>query len=81
MAAVHGAALGGGLEVVLACRHIIASDHPSTVLGLPEVRLGIMPAAGGTQRLPRRVGLLKGLRMILGGRRVRARQALELGLV
>ncbi|MCP4692004.1 MAG: enoyl-CoA hydratase, partial [Desulfobacterales bacterium] len=81
VAAVHGAALGGGMEVVLACHYILASDDPSTVMGLPEVQLGIMPAAGGTQRLTRRVGLLKGIRMMLAGQRVRAGKALELGLV
>jgi 3-hydroxyacyl-CoA dehydrogenase / enoyl-CoA hydratase / 3-hydroxybutyryl-CoA epimerase len=81
VAAVHGAALGGGLEIVLACHYIVASDHPATVLGLPEVQLGILPAAGGTQRLPDRVGLVKGLDMMLTGRRVRARRALRLGLV
>ena len=81
VAAVHGAALGGGLEIVLACHYIVASDHPATVLGLPEVQLGILPAAGGTQRLPERVGLVKGLDMMLTGRRIRARKALRLGLV
>jgi len=81
VAAVNGAALGGGLEVVLACHYIVASDHPATVLGLPEVQLGILPAAGGTQRLPGRVGLIKGLDMMLTGRRVRAKKALRLGLV
>ena len=81
VAAVHGAALGGGLEIVLACHYIVASDHPATVLGLPEVQLGILPAAGGTQRLPARVGLIKGLDMMLTGRRIRARKALRLGLV
>ena len=81
VAAVHGAALGGGLEIVLACHYIVASDHPATILGLPEVQLGIMPAAGGTQRLPARVGLIKGLDMMLTGRRVRARKALRMGLV
>jgi len=81
VAAVHGAALGGGLEIVLACHYIVASDHPATVLGLPEVQLGILPAAGGTQRLPARVGLIKGLDMMLTGKRVRARKALRLGLV
>ena len=81
VAAVHGAALGGGLEVVLACHYIVATDHPGTVLGLPEVQLGILPAAGGTQRLPERVGLIKGLDMMLTGRRIRARKALRWGLV
>ncbi|MBW2208186.1 MAG: enoyl-CoA hydratase/isomerase family protein [Deltaproteobacteria bacterium] len=81
VAAVHGAALGGGLEIALACHYILASDHPATVLGLPEVTLGILPAAGGTQRLPRRVGLVRGLDMMLTGRRVRAGRALKIGLV
>ena len=81
VAAVHGAALGGGLEIVLACHYIVASDHPATVLGLPEVQLGILPAAGGTQRLPARVGLVKGLDMMLTGKRVRAKKALRMGLV
>jgi 3-hydroxyacyl-CoA dehydrogenase/enoyl-CoA hydratase/3-hydroxybutyryl-CoA epimerase len=81
VAAVHGAALGGGLEVVLACHYIVASDHPATVLGLPEVQLGILPAAGGTQRLPERVGLIKSLDMMLTGRRIRAGRALRWGLV
>jgi 3-hydroxyacyl-CoA dehydrogenase/enoyl-CoA hydratase/3-hydroxybutyryl-CoA epimerase len=81
VAAVHGAALGGGLEVVLACHYIVATDHPATVLGLPEVQLGILPAAGGTQRLPQRVGLIKSLDMMLTGRRIRAGKALRWGLV
>lgn len=81
VAAVHGAALGGGLEIALACHYILASDHPATVLGLPEVTLGILPAAGGTQRLPRRVGLIRGLDMMLTGRRVRSGKALKIGLV
>ena len=81
VAAVHGAALGGGLEVVLACHYILVSDHPATVLGLPEVQLGILPAAGGTQRLPKRVGLIRGLDMMLTGKRIRAGKALRWGLV
>ena len=81
VAAVHGAALGGGLEVALACDYILASEHPSTVLALPEVMLGLLPAAGGTQRLPRRVGLPAALPMLLTGKRVRARRAMRMGLV
>ena len=57
VAAIHGACLGGGLEMALACRYRIATDHPKTVLALPEVQLGLIPGAGGTQRLPRLVGL------------------------
>lgn len=81
VAAVHGAALGGGFEVVLACHYIIASDDPATVLGLPEVMLGLLPAAGGTQRMLRRTGLLAALPLILAGQRLRARRAYKLGLV
>ncbi len=57
VAAIHGACLGGGLETSLACAYRIATDHPKTVLALPEVQLGLIPGAGGTQRLPRTVGL------------------------
>lgn len=81
VAAVHGAALGGGLEVALACHYILASDHPSTVLGQVEVMVGLLPAGGGTQRLVRRIGLVQGLPLLLTGRRVRARRAYRLGLV
>jgi 3-hydroxyacyl-CoA dehydrogenase/enoyl-CoA hydratase/3-hydroxybutyryl-CoA epimerase len=81
VAAIHGAALGGGLEVALACRYRIASDHPKTVLALPEVMLGVLPGAGGTQRLPRLIGLQRALPMLLTGRRVRAAQAYRHGLV
>ncbi len=81
VAALHGAALGGGLEVALACHYRIASDHPKTVLALPEVMLGVLPAAGGTQRLPRLLGLQRALPMLLTGKRVRAAQAYRQGLV
>jgi 3-hydroxyacyl-CoA dehydrogenase/enoyl-CoA hydratase/3-hydroxybutyryl-CoA epimerase len=81
VAAIHGACLGGGLETALACRYRIATDHPKTVLGLPEVQLGLIPGAGGTQRLPRRIGLTNALDLILTGKNVRARKALQLGLI
>ena len=81
VAAIHGAALGGGLEVALACHYRIATDHPKTVLALPEVMLGVLPAAGGTQRLPRLIGLQRALPMLLTGKRVRAAQAYRHGLV
>jgi 3-hydroxyacyl-CoA dehydrogenase/enoyl-CoA hydratase/3-hydroxybutyryl-CoA epimerase len=81
VAAIHGACLGGGLETALACRYRIASDHPKTVLALPEVQLGLVPGAGGTQRLPRLVGLQRALDMILTSRNVRARKAYQMGLV
>lgn len=81
IAAIHGAALGGGLEVALACRHRIASDHAKTVMALPEVQLGLIPGAGGTQRLPRMVGLQAALDMILTGRNIKAKKAWQMGLV
>ena len=81
VAAVHGAALGGGLEVALACHYILASDDPKTVLAQSEVMLGLLPAGGGTQRLVERVGLVAALPMLLTGKRVRARRAKRMGLV
>ena len=81
VAAIHGACLGGGLETALACRYRIASDHPKTVFALPEVQLGLIPGAGGTQRLPKLLGLQRALDMILTGRNVRARKAWQMGLV
>ncbi|HEX6628156.1 MAG TPA: fatty acid oxidation complex subunit alpha FadJ, partial [Gemmatimonadaceae bacterium] len=81
IAAIHGACLGGGLETALACRYRIATDHPKTILGVPEVQLGLIPGAGGTQRLPRRIGLTNALDLILTGKHVRAKKALQLGLV
>ena len=81
VAAIHGACLGGGLEVALACRYRICTDHPKTTLAQPEVQLGVIPGMGGTQRLPRRVGLQHALDMILTGRNIRAKRALDMGLV
>lgn len=81
IAAVHGACLGGGLEVALACRYRIASESPKTVFALPEVMLGLLPGAGGTQRLPRLIGVAEALPMMLEGRNVRAGKALATGLV
>lgn len=81
IAAIHGACLGGGLEAVLACRYRIATDHPKTVLALPEVQLGLIPGGGGTQRLPRLVGLRAALDMILSSKNIRAKKALQMGLV
>ena len=81
VAAIHGACLGGGLETALACRYRIATDHPKTVLALPEVQLGIIPGAGGTQRLPRLIGLARALDIILTSRNVRAKKAYQMGLV
>src|SRR5437763_12831294 len=81
VAAIHGAALGGGLEVALACSYRIASDDPRTQLGQPEVQLGVIPGAGGTQRLPRLIGIAQALDLILTGNSVRASKARKLGLV
>ena len=80
IAAIHGACLGGGLELALACHSRICTDDAKTVLGLPEVQLGLLPGSGGTQRLPRPVGVSTALEMILTGK-LRARQALKAGLV
>jgi len=79
--AIHGACVGGGLEAALAVAYRIATDHPKTVLALPEVQLGLIPGAGGTQRLPHRVGLRQSLEMILQGKNVRAKKALQIGLI
>ncbi|HXM31507.1 MAG TPA: enoyl-CoA hydratase-related protein, partial [Xanthobacteraceae bacterium] len=79
IAAVHGTPLGGGLEVTLACNFRVAA--PGTRLGLPEIKLGIIPGAGGTQLLPRLVGVEKGLAMILSGDPIPAKDALSAGLV
>lgn len=81
VAAVHGAAVGGGLELILACHYRVATQHPKTKFALPEVNLGLLPGLGGTQRLPRLVGLQEGLEMALTGRSVYAKPALKLGLV
>jgi 3-hydroxyacyl-CoA dehydrogenase/enoyl-CoA hydratase/3-hydroxybutyryl-CoA epimerase len=81
VAAINGACLGGGLEVALACHYRVATDHPKTVLGLPEVQLGLIPGAGGCQRLPRLIGARAALDMILTGKTERASKALRLGLV
>ncbi|MEP6834648.1 MAG: fatty acid oxidation complex subunit alpha FadJ [Gemmatimonas sp.] len=81
VAAIHGACLGGGLETALACRHRIVTDHSKSVLAFPEVQLGLLPGAGGTQRLPRTVGLQAALDMMLTGKNIRAKKALQMGLV
>ncbi|MEJ2288330.1 MAG: 3-hydroxyacyl-CoA dehydrogenase NAD-binding domain-containing protein [Deinococcales bacterium] len=81
VAAVHGACMGGGVELALACRAIVASDHPSTRFALPEVNLGLLPGLGGTQRLPARIGLPDALDMVLTGRSAYARKARKMGLV
>lgn len=81
IAAIHGACLGGGLELALACHGRVCSDDDKTRLGLPEVQLGLLPGSGGTQRLPRLIGVGGALEMILTGKQLRPRQALKAGLV
>ena len=78
---IHGACLGGGFEFALACHYRVATDHPKTQIGLPEIQLGILPGAGGCQRLPRLVGLRAALDMILAGKTERAAKAFKLGMV
>jgi 3-hydroxyacyl-CoA dehydrogenase/enoyl-CoA hydratase/3-hydroxybutyryl-CoA epimerase len=81
MAVIHGPCLGGGLEFALACRYRVARDDAATQFGVPEVRLGLLPAWGGTQRLTELIGLEAGLRMLWTGSKITPRRALELGLV
>src|SRR3954467_2731703 len=81
VAAIHGPALGGGLELALACTYRIAPDDKKTQLGQPEVQLGLIPGAGGTQRLPQLIGIAAALDMILAGGPVRPSKARKLGLV
>ncbi|HEX7958845.1 MAG TPA: 3-hydroxyacyl-CoA dehydrogenase NAD-binding domain-containing protein [Terriglobales bacterium] len=79
VAAIHGNAFGGGLEMALACHYRVAA--PGSQLGQPEVKLGLIPGAGGTQRLPRIIGLKKGVEMCAEGNSISAAEALNLGLV
>ncbi|MGG6136429.1 fatty acid oxidation complex subunit alpha FadJ [Pantoea allii] len=81
VAAIHGACLGGGLELALACNTRICSLDDKTRIGLPEVQLGLLPGSGGTQRLPRLIGVQKALPLILTGKNLRAKQAKKLGIV
>lgn len=81
VAAIHGAALGGGLELALACHARVASTDEKTKLGLPEVQLGLLPGLGGTQRLPRLIGVEASLDLVLTGKQLDGRRAQRLGLV
>lgn len=81
VAAIHGTAYGLGVELPLACAARIASNHKSTKLALPEVKLGLLPGGGGTQRLPRLIGLQASLDMMLTGKNIFARKAKRIGLV
>ena len=81
VAAIDGPCLGGGLELAMACHARVCSDSTKTALGVPEVQLGLLPGGGGTQRLPKLVGIQKALDMMLTGKQLRAKQALKAGLV
>jgi 3-hydroxyacyl-CoA dehydrogenase / enoyl-CoA hydratase / 3-hydroxybutyryl-CoA epimerase len=80
-AAINGLALGGGLELCLACHYRVLVDHPKAVVGLPEVKVGLLPGAGGTQRLPRLIGIPAALQLMRDGTPVAPAQALKLGIV
>ncbi|MGQ5701552.1 3-hydroxyacyl-CoA dehydrogenase NAD-binding domain-containing protein [Sandaracinobacteroides sp. A072] len=80
-AAVNGLALGGGLEIVLACHYRVVADNPKITLGLPEVLVGLLPGAGGTQRLPRLMGVQPALMFLLQGKNMSPQEALGLGVV
>jgi len=81
VAAIHGPCMGGGLEMTLGCDYRIASTHDATKLALPEVRLGLLPGGGGTQYLPRLVGLQEALTLMLTGKNTYPKKAREIGLV
>lgn len=81
VALIRGFCLGGGLELALACRYRIAIDHPKTKIGLPEVQLGLHPGWGGTVRLPRLIGGLKAMELILTGKALRVKEAYKIGMV
>lgn len=81
VAAIHGPALGGGLELALACHYRVCSDSEKTQLGLPEVQLGLLPGSGGTQRLPALIGIQQSMKMMLTGSSTRAKQAKKYGIV
>lgn len=81
VAAVNGSALGGGLEVALACHHRIAADNPKAQIGLPEATLGLLPGGGGTQRLSRMIGFAKALPPMMEGKRFKVAEAQALGMV
>ncbi|TJY63240.1 3-hydroxyacyl-CoA dehydrogenase [Sinimarinibacterium sp. CAU 1509] len=80
-AAINGLALGGGLELCLACHYRVLLDAPKVVVGLPEVQVGLLPGAGGTQRLPRLIGIMAALPLLLQGKQIKPAEALKLGIV
>ena len=80
-AAINGVALGGGYELALACHYRVLADDPKSAVGLPEVKIGLLPGAGGTQRLPRLIGVVEALKLLTEGRQVGAAEALKKGMV
>ena len=80
-AAMNGLALGGGLELALACHYRVLADAPKVVVGLPEVKVGLLPGAGGTQRLPRLIGIANALPLMAEGKHLKPAEALKLGVV
>ncbi|MDH3915293.1 MAG: 3-hydroxyacyl-CoA dehydrogenase NAD-binding domain-containing protein [Chromatiales bacterium] len=80
VAAINGTALGGGLELCLACHYRVALDNPKAAIGLPEVNVGLLPGAGGTQRLPRIIGIRDSLPLMLEGRHLKPAKAVEMGI-
>lgn len=81
VAAIGGVCLGGGLEIALACRWRVAADSPAVQVGLPEVKLGVIPGGGGTQRLPALIGIRNALELATAGKTLRVQEALKLGIV
>ena len=81
VAAINGHALGGGFETALCCHYRIAADNPKARIGLPEIGLGVLPGGGGTQRIPRMLGLQAGLKMLLDGRKHTVAEAAKMGIV
>ncbi|WP_338874533.1 3-hydroxyacyl-CoA dehydrogenase NAD-binding domain-containing protein [Spirosoma sp. SC4-14] len=81
VAAINGTALGGGYEICLACHHRVALNNPKTLIGLVEVTIGLLPGAGGTQRLPRMIGIQAALSLILEGKKVGVQEAKTLGMI
>ncbi|MBB6002187.1 3-hydroxyacyl-CoA dehydrogenase NAD-binding domain-containing protein [Arcicella rosea] len=81
VAAINGTALGGGYEVCLACHHRVAINNPKALIGLPEVTIGLLPGGGGTQRLPRMIGLEMAAPLLLEGKKVSPKEALSLGMI
>jgi len=80
-AAINGTALGGGFEICLGCNYRVAADNPRAQIGLPEVKVGLLPGGGGTQRLPRLIGIQGALELMLEGTGLPPQKALQKGLV